>query len=553
MACWSVKAHLLGDDGKTSEIRRVSVPVSATYNQLYDKTKAVFPDLHNEEISLSWKDGDGDLVSFSSDAEMLEFTRTAEDEFLRIFIKVRAPKSNKSTPKTPTGAEWVVNPWIEKMSDLDSEEFSQSVLAGMRTVFQYIAGAETFHDKDRKIVDKSDVTNKEEREPSVCNNADHLHRDVTEVRGTRDTENQEADDVEKGDIETDDVERDEIETDDVVKDDIEKDDVVNDGIKTDDVETGHDSSEAPHPQEDVSESPNKIEEALEKLLAMGFHNEEGWLYRLIEEKEGRIDEVLESILPDENRAGRRNRNRMICFFCFRLISAEVCYQCTTCNQIICQNCKGTYGWLSIVHELMLKPTSAIAQKLPRWFDDRNTEEDWTKPSYMWTNLQKLFYGIYGAQSSSYQKHEASKPKSRDPVNRASPYPSCKNNRTKSHPETGGKPDIETDGPVTRDDSPKNGESWTLVEDDTSLVDTKADQNLEEGGSTQGGGAERKSHNARPTIPPIDPKIASALAEMMSMGFQNDDGWLLCLLQENNGNIEKVLDIIQGSDGKIYSK
>lgn len=52
---------------------------------------------------------------------------------------------------------------------------------------------------------------------------------------------------------------------------------------------------------------------------------------------------------------------------------------------------------------------------------------------------------------------------------------------------------------------------------------------------------------------LDPKIASALAEMVSMGFQNDDGWLLCLLQENNGNIEKVLDIIQGSDGKIYSK
>lgn len=114
----------------------------------------------------------------------------------------------------------------------------------------------------------------------------------------------------------------------------------------------------------------------------------------------------------------------------------------------------------------------------------------------------MFEGIYGAQSSSYQKHEASKPKSRDLVNRASPYPSCKNNRTKSHPETGGKPDIETDGPVTRDDSPKNGESWTLVEDDTSLAETKADQNLEEGGSTQGGGAERKSHNARPTIPPI---------------------------------------------------
>lgn len=110
----------------------------------------------------------------------------------------------------------------------------------------------------------------------------------------------------------------------------------------------------------------------------------------------------------------------------------------------------------------------------------------------------MFEGIYGAQSSSYQKHEASIPKSRDHVNRASPYPSCKTNRTKSHPETGGKPDIETDGPVTREDSPKNGESWTLDEDDTSLAETKADQELEEGGSTQGGGAERKSPMAQPT-------------------------------------------------------
>lgn len=106
----------------------------------------------------------------------------------------------------------------------------------------------------------------------------------------------------------------------------------------------------------------------------------------------------------------------------------------------------------------------------------------------------MLEGMYGAQSSSYQKHEASKPKSRDPVNRASPYPSCKINRTK--------PDIETDGPVIREDSPKNDESWTLGEDDISLAETKADQNLEEGGTTHGGGAERKSHKAHPTIPPI---------------------------------------------------
>lgn len=112
---------------------------------------------------------------------------------------------------------------------------------------------EMFYDKDRKIVDKSDVMNKEERELFVCNNVDYLYCDVMEVRGICDIENQEVGDVEKGDIEIDDVERDEIEIDDVVKDDIEKDDVVNDGIKIDDVEIGYDLSEVFYLLEDVFE------------------------------------------------------------------------------------------------------------------------------------------------------------------------------------------------------------------------------------------------------------------------------------------------------------
>lgn len=49
---------------------------------------------------------------------------------------------------------------------------------------------------------------------------------------------------------------------------------------------------------------DKIEEVLEKLLVMGFYNEEGWFYCFIEEKEGCIDEVLESIFFDENWVGK---------------------------------------------------------------------------------------------------------------------------------------------------------------------------------------------------------------------------------------------------------
>ena len=43
---------------------------------------------------------------------------------------------------------------------------------------------------------------------------------------------------------------------------------------------------------------DKIEDALNKMLAMGFHNDGGWLFRLLVQSDGHIDRVLETILPD---------------------------------------------------------------------------------------------------------------------------------------------------------------------------------------------------------------------------------------------------------------
>lgn len=44
--------------------------------------------------------------------------------------------------------------------------------------------------------------------------------------------------------------------------------------------------------------------------------------------------------------------------------------------------------------------------------------------------------------------------------------------------------------------------------------------------------------------PKNKKVADAIDQMLAMGFKNDDGWLTNLLNLQDGNIEKVLDLIQ---------
>ncbi|XP_053151682.1 sequestosome-1 [Hemicordylus capensis] len=93
MAPLTAKAYLLGKEETTREIRRFALDSPARYQPIRDKVAELFQGLLRNSAAATgafqmyYKDGDGDMVAFSSDDELKLALPCVKDGIFRIYIK----------------------------------------------------------------------------------------------------------------------------------------------------------------------------------------------------------------------------------------------------------------------------------------------------------------------------------------------------------------------------------------------------------------------------------------------------------------------------------
>merc|ERR1719427_723336 len=130
-----------------------------------------------------------------------------------------------------------------------------------------------------------------------------------------------------------------------------------------------------------------------------------------------------------------------------------------------------------------------------------------------------------------------------------------------------KMDVQEEKKKERSVSNSDDEEWTLLTDKSKTVDIPIQKEpgagaaatiypslpVTENTSTHVGAEDAEMEEDTKTEVPSapvpqavhpDPRIQVALQAMMNMGFSNDGGWLANLLESKNGDIGKVLDILQ---------
>ncbi|XP_038055475.1 sequestosome-1-like [Patiria miniata] len=102
----TVKAYLKRGENANKEIRRFSVDQGAASNYEYmSKTVAhVFPSLGNpDNFTLAYKDSENDLITFSSDEELVEALGQMSEDVFRIYVRVLPGRRGETSTDSGPG------------------------------------------------------------------------------------------------------------------------------------------------------------------------------------------------------------------------------------------------------------------------------------------------------------------------------------------------------------------------------------------------------------------------------------------------------------------
>merc|ERR1712198_163869 len=158
-----------------------------------------------------------------------------------------------------------------------------------------------------------------------------------------------------------------------------------------------------------------------------------------------------------------------------------------------------------------------------------------------TNEQTTYEKVHGGQDDissqeEIEKEDVSASQQDNPVNESS-APEKENTSSNKEEEMG-----------IKDTSTPQNDDWTMVSDD-GKKDSDVDKTVTE--VVLAPKSEKSADESTPSLNSnedsldhTDGKIQVALQAMMNMGFSNEGGWLTRLLETQNADIGKTLDILQ---------